>query len=131
VLANQGFDVVEAGPARCADAQAALVDGQADGSPLAAAQLIGNRLVADDQAADNFRYGWRHPGSGAARCGAFHFDPRFGLLVDLGFGHAGGVEGRADADGDGARLLQEGLARPVFTGIVGNRHHLQPTCVAR
>jgi hypothetical protein len=51
----------------------------------------------------------------------FTFDPRFCLLVDLGFTHAGGVEGRADADGDGARLLQEGLARPQFPGIVGDR----------
>src|SRR5574343_661845 len=39
----------------------------------------------------------------------FALDPGFGLLVDLGFGHAGG---------------DKGLARPQFAGIVRDRHNL-------
>src|SRR5574343_831530 len=52
------------------------------------------------------------------------FDPRLRLLVDLGFAHAGSVESGADTDGDGTRFLQEGLARPQFSGIVGDGYHL-------
>jgi hypothetical protein len=54
----------------------------------------------------------------------FGFDPRFGALIDFVFGHAAGVEGRADADGHGAGFFQESLTRPEFAGVVGNRHDL-------
>src|SRR5574343_986601 len=52
------------------------------------------------------------------------FDPGFGLLIDLGFGHPGRVESRANADGDGPRGFQESLARPQFAGIVSHRYDL-------
>ena len=52
----------------------------------------------------------------------FAFDPLFGLGRDFFGGFARRVDGRADADGDQPRFLDEGVFRPEFAGIVCHRH---------
>lgn len=71
VLVDQAFNVADARPRRRADAQAAVVDGQADGPALAAPQLVGDGLAGNDDAARRLRWRCaRHPRSDAAKCGA-------------------------------------------------------------
>jgi hypothetical protein len=89
-------------------------------------QLVGDGLTGDRQcgvSASGCCAG--HPDNDAGEIRLhFGFDPGFGALIDFAFAHPGCIEGRADADGDRAGFLEEGLARPEFAGVVGDRHHL-------
>jgi hypothetical protein len=135
MLQEHRLDLAQRGPAWRADAQAAVVDGQADGAPAGPAQDVGNRALAQFDAAMRFAGGQAcSPGvagrsSGATASGrgggrrvavrreAAHFFlyPGRGQGVDPGRRFLGRVDRRADADGDQAGLDAEGETVPQIS----------------